>query len=169
MGDYLVWILVSVFIVVVTIYVLKARKRGSYIHDLQLFENERIIFENDEADLYAVPRHGKAMFTNYARRKNTHIIITDWRIIAAPRMLFSKKYLITHMLWFKPDDSALQECEKISGGLFSVGYLNFLVSEKNIKTKQEKQHSFLEITPEKTKSAVNTQNFRLYAENLPQY
>lgn len=169
MGDYLVWILISVFIAAGTIYLLKSRKRCLYIHDLQLFENERKVYENKAADFFAVPIYGRATFTSYAIRKKTHIIITDRRIIAATRMLFSNKYLITHMLWFQPDDSAVRECEKMSGGLFSIGYLNFLVSEKNIRTQQDKQHAFLEIVPEKTKSAVNTENFRLYADRLPSY
>lgn len=170
MENYVTFIVVSVFVIAATIYIMKARKRASYMHDLQLFEGERITYENQAADFYAVPYHGKATFTSYARRRNTQIMITDFRIIVAPRMLFSKKYLITHMLWFKPTEEATQEALRISGGLFTVGYLNFLINKKNIQVKQVKQdkkHDYLEILPEKTKSAINTQSFRLYADNLP--
>ncbi len=64
--------------------------RSRYIEDWKPDEGEHLRFEDRQADIYVVPKLGQARFTTYARLRRGFVLVTNRRIVAGQRALFSK-------------------------------------------------------------------------------
>ena len=97
--------------------------KAHYMDQLVLMPGEIKITEDREADFHVVTSLGKAAYMSFARPRRTHVVLTDCRMVIASKVLFGGRYMITHMLYFTRDKAPAVELDKVSGGLYSRGYL----------------------------------------------
>ena len=124
MNSFLIFIGVLAGLVLLAMIVNKINGvKAHYIDALSFEAGETKVAEDREADFHVVASLGKAVYMSFARLRRTHAVFTDSRIVIASKVLFGGRYMITHMLYFTRDKAPAAELDKVSGGLYSRGYL----------------------------------------------
>ena len=153
---------------IVLVAVVVNRIRGGRAHYLDAWTpdpGERTLWEDRRADFYVVPRLGQARVMSFARRHRSHAVLTDRRLVVATRALLSRRYMITHMILWEgvPDPPA--ELGRLSGGLYSVGYIVMAARPETARVEADGARAYLRIVPEPTASGTNVEHCRLYSDD----
>ena len=163
----LAFVAVLVAIALIAIVVNRIRGvRARYLDAWTPDPGERRLLEDPAADFYVVPRLGQAKVMSFARLRRTHAVLTTTRIVIATRALFSKRYMITHVVLLGGGDGdGPAELGHMSGGLFSTGYsvLSAIPSDMTVEDAGDKP--YLRIVPAPTASATNVEHCRLYSDD----
>lgn len=138
--------------------------RGRYTDQLELAPGEQISREDDAADFHVVPKFGQAAIMSFGRLKRTHAIVTNRRIVIGQKPLFSKRHLITHMLYFSAEPEVETALGGLTGGLYSLGYTVLQVDRDRILSEMDGKKPYWKIPPSPTTSATNIEHARLYSE-----
>ena len=139
--------------------------KAHYMDQLVLMPGEIKITEDREADFHVITSLGKAAYMSFARPRRTHVVLTDCRMVIASKVLFGGRYMITHMLYFTRDKAPAVELDKVSGGLYSRGYLIMQTDRSTMTAEMDGTKPFIRIVPVATASATNIEHGRLYSEN----
>jgi hypothetical protein len=145
-----------------------SRVRGGRAHYLDAWTpgpGERRLLEDAGADFYVVPRLGQAKVMTFARRRRSHAVLTDGRLVIATRALMSRRYMITHMVHLDRDADPPAALGQLSGGLYTTGYIVMSARPADMTVEDDRGKPYLRIVPEATASATNVEHCRLYTDN----
>ncbi len=156
-------ILVAFVVIAKIVNAIKGVK-ASYIDSFRPDSEEQTLFEEKEGDFYSVSRLGQAKIMSFARLKRTHAIFTSKRIIIGQKAFLSKKYMITHILYYDTTGHTGRELTEITGGLYSLGYQVFSIFKDQITLEKDGNKSFLKLIPVPTTSATNVEHMRIYSD-----
>jgi hypothetical protein len=159
---------VGALVAIVLTGIVVSRVRGARAHYLDAWTpgpGERRLLEDAGADFYVVPRLGQAKVMSFARRHRTHAVLTDTRLVIATRALMSRRYMITHMVHLDRDADPPTELGRLSGGLYTTGYIVKSARPSDMTVEDAGGRPYLRIVPEPTASGTNVEHCRLYSEN----
>jgi hypothetical protein len=149
-----------------------SRVRGGRAHYLDAWRpepHERRLLEDPAADFYVVPRLGQARVMSFARRRRSHAVLTDARLVIATRALMSRRYMITHVIQLdrdaEPPADPPAELGQLSGGLYGTGYIVMSARPSGMTVEDAGARPYLRIVPEPTASATNVEHCRLYSDD----
>ena len=166
MNSFLIFIGVLAGLVLLAMIVNKINGvKAHYIDALSFEAGETKVAEDREADFHVVTLLGKAAYMSFARLRRTHAVFTDSRIVIASKVLFGSRYMITHMLYYARDNAPAAELDKISGGLYSKGYLVMRADRGAMTVEMDGKKPFIRIVPVATLSSTNIEYGRLYCDN----
>jgi hypothetical protein len=145
------------------------RVRGARAHYLETWipePGERTLAEDRAADFVVVGRTGQAKIMTFPRLRRTHAVMTDARIVIAPRALASKRHMITYVILLAGDDPPLDDdLRGRGGGLTTTGYITIAARPSGMTIEQDGTKRYLRIVPEPTASAAMIEHCRLYADD----
>lgn len=99
---------------------------------------------------------------SFARLKRAHAIFTTKRIIIGQKAFLSKKYMITHILYFDTTGHSGKELTEVTGGLYTLGYQVFSFHKEMLSIEKDGNKSYLKLIPVPTASATNIEHMRIY-------
>jgi hypothetical protein len=145
------------------------RVRGAKAHYLESWTpepGERTLAEDLGADFAVVGRTGQAKVMTFPRLRRTRVVMTDARIVIAPRALASKRHMITYVILLAgdgtPDDEDLRG---LGGGLTTTGYITIAARPEGMTVEPDGSKRYLRIVPEPTASAAMIEHCRLYSDD----
>lgn len=139
--------------------------RAHYIETFELEADEQLIWRDDEADAYAVPKR-RAVYVSYRRSHRSVVVVTSKRIVVATRVLLGSRHMLGHML-YPADRTHPPDAEGVSGGLFSRGYVTLLFERAPIQVQGSGDKSFVELQLNRSvASSDNLDSFRIYSSRL---
>jgi hypothetical protein len=97
--------------------------RSHYLDQWKLEDGESILWRDDAADVYLIPRLGQARKMSFARLRRQTVMVTNRRIVVAARPLFGQRRIVQHVLVAAGDANS----ERLDGGLFSAGYQTLVI------------------------------------------
>lgn len=159
---------VGALVAIVLAAIVVNRIRGARAHYLDAWTpgpGERRLLEDARADFYVVPRLGQAKVMSFARRHRTHAVLTDTRLVVATRALWSRRYMITHMIHLGRDPEPPADLARLSGGLYTTGYIVMSARPADMTVEDDRGKAYLRIVPEPTASGTNVEHCRLYSQN----
>lgn len=139
--------------------------RAQYLGEWTPEPGERRLLEDPTADFYVVGRMGQARVMSFARLRRTHAVLTNTRIVIAARALFSKRYMITHIVHLDGDDSPPAELGQLSGGLYTTGCIVVSARPSGMTVEIDGRKPYLRIVPEPTASGAMIDHCRLYSDD----
>ena len=99
--------------------------RYLYLHELSFDPAQKELWRDTAADVYAVPRLGRAVFMSYARMKRHTVVWTDRRIVVAQKILFSQKRAVTLQIYVASGVAGVDEnkaASELFGGFYGRGF-----------------------------------------------
>ena len=102
---------------------------------------------------------------SFARRRRTHAVLTNTRIVIAMRALFTKRYMITHIVHLDGDDAPPAELGRLSGGLYTTGLIVVAARPSDMTVEIDGRKPYLRIVPEPTASGAMIEHCRLYSDD----
>lgn len=159
---------VAAFVAVVAVGAVVSRRRGARVHYLDAWtpaEGEQRLLEDPAADVYVVPRLGQAKVMSFARRGRTRAVVTDRALIVGMKAAFSKRHIITHVVHLSRDGMPDADLGKLSGGLYSTGYISLSAQPAGITTSIDGSKPYVRIAPDPTASGANIEHLRLYTDD----
>ena len=139
--------------------------RAQYLDAWTPEAGERRLLEDPGADFYVVGRMGQARVMSFARRRRTHAVLTNTRIVIAMRALFTKRYMITHIVHLDGDDAPPAELGRLSGGLYTTGLIVVAARPSDMTVEIDGRKPYLRIVPEPTASGAMIEHCRLYSDD----
>jgi hypothetical protein len=158
---------IGALVAIVGVAVVVNRTRGvraQYLDAWTPAPSEDRLLDDPAADFYVVPRLGRAKVMTFARRRRTHAVLTDTRIVIASRALPSKRHMITHMLLLTAGDADGAELDRLTGGQFTKGYVVMAARPERMTVEADGSKAYLRIVPEPTASSTNVDHCRLYSD-----
>lgn len=137
--------------------------KAHFMEDWQYDPEERVLWTDNEADAYLVPRHGRAMITSYARPRRGAVVVTTSRILAGTKPLFGKKKMLQYMLL--PAGTNSEAANSLHGGLLTIGYQTFLYLPESLQIHSSEKKPFVELKPvPDVKSSTNIESIRIFTD-----
>ncbi len=157
-------------IAVVAIVVNRLRGvRAHYLDDWAPEPGEHRLLEDPAADFYAVPRLGQAKVMSFARIRRSHAVLTNTRIVIATRALFSRRYMITHIVHLDGGGAPPPELGQLNGGLYTSGYIVIAAAPAGMTLEGEGGAPYVRIVPEPTASGAMIEHCRLYSDAAAEF
>ncbi len=136
------WVILFLFCVI--LLVIAIVRRGAFLDTLVWKDGEKTLFEEDakfESFIRGTSRN-KSVFPN------THVVVTNQRIILAQKILFGKRYQIAMALAYGGEGDLLSGADLMGGGIRKLngeGFMTFNTTLENVHVKEEGGKSFVEV------------------------
>ena len=145
------------------------RVRGAKAHYLESWTpepGERTLAEDPAADFAVVGRTGQAKVMTFPRLRRTQAVMTDRRMIIAPRALASKRHMVTYVILLAGDEPPVDDdLGGLGGGLTTTGYVTIAARPDRMTVEPDGSKRYLRIVPEPTASAAMIEHCRLYLDD----
>ncbi|MFN8224623.1 MAG: hypothetical protein U0R50_15400 [Gaiellales bacterium] len=138
--------------------------RAQYLEAWSPAPGERRVFDDPTADFYVIPSMGQAKVMSFARRRRTHAVLTDARLLIGTKPLMSRRHMITHVVQLADNDEAQDELDRLTGGQFTKGFVTYAARAERMTVETDGRKTYVRIVPEPTASAFNVEHCRLYTD-----
>lgn len=136
--------------------------KAHYIEDWKFDPDESILWRDNQADAYVVPKH-RALITSYARPRRGEVVVTTKRILAGTKPLFGKKKMIQYLLL--PAGTESEAAKSLHGGLLTIGYQTFLYLPESLQIHASEKKPFVDLKPvPEAKSSTNIEFIRIFTD-----
>ena len=160
-----------IFLIVVPTFILGAiifnKIKGVKAHYLDVFaadSGEEVLHREAGADFHMVTKLGRAQVMSFARLRRAELVVTNRRIVVGQKVLFGKRYMITHVIWLDSGATIQSELDKMTGGQYSLGYVNYLAKRAAVTSEIDGKKPYVKFIPDATASATNIEHLRLYVD-----
>lgn len=101
--------------------------KATYLKDVRWAPGELELWRDTGADFARRPRFGAAVVTSYPRMRRHTIVWTNRRVVVTQRVLFGKKDMLTHQVFFEgagnaTNADAAEAASDFSGGFYGRGF-----------------------------------------------
>jgi len=155
---------------IVLLAVVVSRITGARCHYLDAWTpdpGEHILFDDRQVRIVIMlqRRRGNANYPRkmYIVHPRAFALVTDRRILAGQRPLFSKRFLIEYMMY--PGQARDGDARKIGGGVLARGYSTYAFVPGAVRRVANESQPFVELTPSPDPaSPVNLETIRIYTD-----
>ncbi|AFM12333.1 hypothetical protein [Turneriella parva] len=138
--------------------------KAQYLDAFTAEPGEEVLHREAGADFHMVTRLGRAQVMSFARLRRAELIVTNRRIVIGQKVMFGKRYMITHTIWLEAAANVQTELDKMTGGQYSLGYVNYLVKRSAATAEIDGKKPYVKFVPEPTASATNIEHLRVYVD-----
>jgi len=163
-GFYIFLIVVPAFILGAIIFNKIKGVKAHYLDEFKPEPSEEILHREAGADFHMVTKLGRAQVMSFARLRRAELIVTNRRIVVGQKVLFGKRYMITHMFWLDSGSTVQSELDKMTGGQYSLGYVNYLAKRSAVTSEIDGKKPYVKFIPDATASATNIEHLRIYVD-----
>lgn len=165
MNEFLIFLIAIAAIILGAIVINKIKGvKAQYLDAFAADAGEEVLHHELGADFHMVTKLGRAQVMSFARLRRTEALVTNRRIVIGQKVLFGKRHMITHMIWLDAAANVQAELDKMTGGQYSQGYMNYLVKRASASREIDGKKPYVKLIPESTASATNIEHLRLYAD-----
>lgn len=138
--------------------------KAHYLDEFQAEAGEEITLREPGADFHMVTVLGRAHVMSFARLRRAELLVTNKRIVVGQKVFLGKRLMITHMIWLDSAGGDSAEADKLTGGLYAKGYVNYLAQRRSVTSEMDGKKPFVKLIPDSTGSATNIEHLRLYVD-----
>lgn len=165
MNEFLIFLVAIAALILGAIIINKIKGvKAQYLDAFTAETGEVVVHREAGADFHMVTKLGRAQVMSFARLRRAEFIVTNRRIVIGQKVLFGKRYMITHLIWLDPASGVQAELGKMTGGQYTLGYVNYLVTRSAATAELDGKKPYLKLIPEPTASATNIEHLRLYTD-----
>lgn len=164
---YFVGALLGIALLAVTINHLTGTK-ANYLEDLQLAPGEKELWRDAQADFGVVARVARSTVMSFPRLRRHTIVWTNRRVIVAQRVLFLRKSMVTHQIYFvdQADPKASAAAASNFGGFYGRGFETILAARRAFGSVNGK--ACVRIAPtEESGARLNLEEILIFTDRLP--
>jgi hypothetical protein len=152
-----------------------SRITGARCHYLDAWTpdpGEHILFDDRKVRIVITlqRRRGNAIYPRKTDliHPRAFTLVTDRRIVAGQRPLFSKRFLIEYMIF--PGDRSDRDARKIGGGVLARGYTSYAIVPGSIRRVANESQPFVELTlSTDAASPVILETIRIYTDRAASF
>ncbi len=163
-GFYIFLIAIAAFILGAMLINKIKGVKAQYLDAFTPESGEQIVHREAGADFHMVTKLGRAQVMSFARLRRAELILTNRRIVVGQKVLFGKRYMITHVLWLDSGSTVQSELDKMTGGQYSLGYVNYLAKRSAVTSELDGKKPYVKFIPDATASATNIEHLRIYVD-----
>jgi hypothetical protein len=165
MNEFLIFLVAIAVIILGAITINKIKGvKAQYLDAFAADAGEGELHREAGADFHMVTKLGRAQVMSFARLRRAELIVTTRRIVIGQKVLFGKRYMITHVIWLDAAANVQGELDKMTGGQYSLGYVNYLVKRSAATSEIDGKKPYVKFIPEPTASATNIEHLRVYVD-----
>ena len=139
-----------------------------YLEDWKPEEGERVLFEDRRAYTFLLDDADTPALMILPRPKRGFVLVTDRRILAGQKPLFSRRFLIEYMLY--PAGPQGDQPDASFGGQLKRGYRTLLIEPQRIHRAIGASKPYVDLTPSPaTASAFDVEAVRIYTDKAASF
>jgi hypothetical protein len=136
--------------------------RAYFIEDWAFAEGETVLWRDDQADSYLIPKQGQAVVMSFARMRRGAVVVTNQRILIGALPLSGKKHMVQSVLY----PTKAPGSDRLGGGLLSVGYQTLVFDPGSLDVHEKDAKPYVDLTPASGEtSSTNLQTIRIFTDD----